>query len=100
MNHAPNPTNPGRNRRLGRSGGRTRSMSKSTAANPRADHDGWWTRAHALTLVVVVVTAVLLVLCWSLVQPFVNPIAWALALAVVAHPLHGWIARRIGKPGL
>ena len=42
----------------------------------------------------------LLVLCWRLVQPFAAPLAWALALAVVAHPLHGWIARRIKAPGL
>jgi predicted PurR-regulated permease PerM len=29
-----------------------------------------------------------------------GPVAWAFALAVVAHPLHGWIARRVDKPGL
>jgi predicted PurR-regulated permease PerM len=35
-----------------------------------------------------------------LIQPFLSPLAWALALGVVAHPLHGWIAKRIKKPGL
>jgi len=62
--------------------------------------EGWWTREHALVVVLVAATALLLFLCWLLVQPFLGPIAWALALAVVAHPLHGWIARRIEKPGL
>ena len=60
----------------------------------------WWTREHALIVVLVVATALLLFLCWQLVQPFLTPIAWALALAVVAHPLHSWIARKIDKPGL
>ena len=40
------------------------------------------------------------VFCWQLVYPFLTPIAWALALAVIAHPLHGWIARRIKQPGI
>ena len=44
--------------------------------------------------------ALLLILCWQLVQPFMGPVAWAFALAVVGHPLHGWIARRVDKPGL
>ena len=53
-----------------------------------------------LVIVLFVATGILLVLCWQLVRPFINPIAWALALAVVAHPLHGWLAHRIKKPGL
>jgi predicted PurR-regulated permease PerM len=53
-----------------------------------------------LVVVLVVATALLLFACWRLLQPFVGPIAWALALAVVAHPMHRWLARRIGKPGI
>jgi predicted PurR-regulated permease PerM len=33
-------------------------------------------------------TGLALYLCWLLAQPFLTAIAWALALAVVAHPLH------------
>ena len=29
-----------------------------------------------------------------------SPLAWALALAVVAYPLHGWLTHKIKKPGL
>ena len=64
------------------------------------NRDAWWTRDHVLVIVLFVATGILVVLCWKLVQPFVTPLAWALALAVVAHPLHGWLARRIKKPGL
>jgi predicted PurR-regulated permease PerM len=71
----------------------------ASSAQP-VNHEGWWTRDHSLIVVLVGSTGVLLVLCWQLVQPFLTPIAWALALAVVAHPLHRWIARRIKQPGI
>jgi predicted PurR-regulated permease PerM len=64
------------------------------------NRDAWWTRDHVLVIVLFVATAILLMLCWQLVRPFVTPLAWALALAVVAHPVYGWLARRIKKPGL
>ena len=63
------------------------------------NREGWWTRDHALIVVLVAATALLLFFCWRLVYPFLTPIAWALALAVVAHPLHSWIAGRIKHPG-
>jgi predicted PurR-regulated permease PerM len=74
----------------------------SDPANPKhaADRSGWWTRDRALTAVLVAATAILLFLCWLLVQPFLAPLAWAIALAVVAHPLHGWIERRIHAPNV
>jgi predicted PurR-regulated permease PerM len=55
---------------------------------------------EGMALSLLVASGILLVLCWQLVRPFVIPLAWALALAVVAHPLHGWLARQIKKPGL
>jgi predicted PurR-regulated permease PerM len=39
-------------------------------------------------------------LCWLLALPFLQAITWALALAVVAHPLHRWISRKIGRKDL
>lgn len=45
--------------------------------------------------------ALLVLLCGALALPFVPAITWAMALAVVAHPLHVWIERRVpGKPDL
>lgn len=46
-------------------------------------------------------TAVAVVICLGLAAPFVPAITWALALAVVAHPIHAWIQKRLpGKPVL
>ena len=67
---------------------------------PPVNRDAWWTRDHVLVIVLFVATGILLVLCWQLVRPFITPLAWALALAVVAHPVHGWLAQQIKKPGL
>jgi predicted PurR-regulated permease PerM len=75
-------------------------MNDPVASSQPVNREGWWTRDHALIVVLVGATALLLALCWQLVRPFLTPLAWALALAVVAHPLHGWLARRIKHPGV
>lgn len=59
------------------------------------DEAGWLTRERALVLVLVAATALALVLCYLVVQPFIPMLAWALALAIVARPLHQAIASRI-----
>jgi predicted PurR-regulated permease PerM len=38
-------------------------------------------------------TCIALYLCWQLVRPFLAAITWALALAVVGHPLQRWLER-------
>lgn len=75
-------------------------MNDPAPSDQPVNREGWWTRDHALVVVLVGATALLLALCWRLVHPFLTPIAWALALAVVAHPMHGWLARRIKHPGI
>jgi predicted PurR-regulated permease PerM len=45
-------------------------------------------------------TAVLLALCAALAIPFIPAVAWALALAIIAWPVHEWIARRVQRPGV
>jgi predicted PurR-regulated permease PerM len=64
------------------------------------ESDGWWTRDRALVLVLAAVTVLLVWLCYRMAQPFLPAIAWAVALAVVAHPLHGWLEARLARPGL
>ena len=49
------------------------------------------TRTAALLLA----TGVAIYLCWLIVSPFLAVLTWALALAVVAHPWHGWLERRM-----
>lgn len=60
----------------------------------------WWSREHTLLVVLVFATALLIYLCWLIALPFLGPLTWALALAVVAHPLHSWIARRVRNTNL
>jgi len=75
-------------------------MADPVTSDQPVNREGWWTREHSLVIVLVAATALLLFLCWQIIQPFVASVAWALALAIIAHPLHGWIARRIDKPSL
>jgi predicted PurR-regulated permease PerM len=49
-------------------------------------------------LVMIALTAVALWLCWLLFEPFVAPLTWALALAVVAAPMYRWICGRSRHP--
>ena len=46
----------------------------------------------------VLITLASLYLCWVLARPFLAIITWALALAVVAHPWHARLERRL-RPG-
>ncbi len=57
-------------------------------------------REHVRLAVLALVSALAAYLCWRLLQPFVAPMTWALVLAVVAHPLHEAIARRVRWPSL
>lgn len=43
-------------------------------------------RSHSHTFVLMASTAIGLYLCWRLAQPFLSPLVWALALAVVFSP--------------
>jgi predicted PurR-regulated permease PerM len=64
------------------------------------NREGWWTRDHALIVVLVATTTLLLFLCALLIKPFFGPIAWAIALAVVANPFHRWIASKVPNPSI
>ena len=39
-------------------------------------------------------------ICYRLALPFTPGLAWALALAVIAHPLHEWIKRHVKREGI
>lgn len=73
-------------------------MSKPPETQRPTTGGGWLSRERALTLVLVAATALAFYVCYRLALPFLPAITWALALAVVAHPLHGMIARRIKSP--
>lgn len=57
-------------------------------------------RPHrAGTVVILGLTALGLAICAGLTAPFVSALAWALAFAVLAWPLHRWLERRLRHPG-
>ena len=72
-------------------------MPSKSAANDD-ESDGALSHSQGALLVLVVATAIFLWLAFLLVQPFLGPLAWALALAVVGAPLHKWICRRSRNP--
>jgi len=52
----------------------------------------WW--------VLLLVTAILLYLCWRMVQPFLNVILWATVLVILFYPVHRRLLHRIKSPSL
>ena len=67
---------------------------------PPEPHDAWLTRERVLVLVLAIVTLLVGVLGFRLVQPFVPAITWALVLAVMANPMHEALLRRLRRPWL
>lgn len=54
---------------------------------------GWFSRERVITLVLVAITAIVFYLCYLLTVPFLPALAWALALAIIVHPVHQWLTR-------
>lgn len=68
----------------------------ATAAQKK-ETGGWLTRERARAIVFAVLAAVVAVLCWLVIQELITSIAWALAFAVVAWPLHARLARKFKR---
>ena len=58
---------------------------------------GWLSRRRALVIVLAVATAAALYLCFLMALPFLPALSMALALAVIARPLHRWVKSRVGN---
>jgi predicted PurR-regulated permease PerM len=70
-------------------------------AVPSPKVDGPLTSGRPLRPVALaIVTLVLIALCVYLAIPFLPALTWALALAILAWPLHVWIIRHIHRPTL
>ena len=66
----------------------------------RGENNGWFTRERILVAVLAIITVIVFYLCYLLTAPFVPALAWALAIAVVAHPLHEWLRRHLKHPSI
>lgn len=55
--------------------------------------------ARVRTSILVAAIGVAFYLCWMMLRPFLAVITWGAALAILAHPLHTWLARR-ARPNL
>jgi predicted PurR-regulated permease PerM len=75
----------------------TETPPVTTAA---ASSNDWGSRSHVQTLVLMFATALGIYLCYLMSVPFLSPLAWALALAVLFSPLQGWLETKFGNPSL
>jgi predicted PurR-regulated permease PerM len=55
-------------------------------------------RIQARWIALLIATAIALYLCWLMLQPFVNVLAWAIVLVVVFHPVHRRLLARTNRP--
>jgi predicted PurR-regulated permease PerM len=55
-------------------------------------------RFRARWLALLGATLLAMFVCWLMLQPFVDVLLWAIVLAIVFHPLHGWLLRRVRRP--
>jgi len=62
---------------------------------PRLGPGPTYSRERMLLLVLIGITTIVFYLCYRLTEPFIPALTWALALAVIGHPLHDWLHRRL-----
>jgi predicted PurR-regulated permease PerM len=55
-------------------------------------------RIQARWLALLIATAIALYLCWLMVQPFVNVLAWASVLVILFYPVHRRLVSRTHRP--
>ena len=63
-------------------------------------NDGWLTRERVLAGFLIAFTVGILFLCYRITVPFVPAITWAVALAIIAYPLHQRLRRRLNNRSL
>jgi predicted PurR-regulated permease PerM len=67
--------------------------------DPNEAHN-WGSRRHVQTLVLMAATALGVFLCYRLAFPFLAPLVWALALAVLFVPFQRWMESKVASPSM
>src|SRR5688572_22732970 len=63
-------------------------------------NNGVFTRDRLLTVVLAILTGIAVYVCYRIIEPFIPPIAFALALAVATQRPFRWLKRRVGRETL
>lgn len=71
-----------------------------TKQSPLTVATDWGSRSHVHALVLIALTSFGVFATVRLGLPFLGPLAWALALAVLFNPVHRWLERKIKRPNL
>lgn len=74
--------------------------TNETPQLPIAVETDWGSSNHVQTLMLMLATALSVYLCYLMALPFLAPLAWALALAVLFAPLQTWLERRLRQASL
>jgi len=85
-------------KRAHRSGEAKRELETETVASPIATD--WASRIPVQSLVLMVAIAFGVYLCYQLASPFLPPLVWALALAVLFAPLQRWLESKTKRHNL
>lgn len=64
------------------------------------DRRGWLSHERMLALVLLAMTIIATYLSYRILQPFLPALCWALALGIIADPLHQRIAGKVRFPGV
>jgi predicted PurR-regulated permease PerM len=70
------------------------------ATTPTDEDDGWITRKRAVAAGLTIATIATFYVCYRLVVPFLAPLAWALALAVISLPMHRRISAWVSSANI
>ncbi|PIS28679.1 MAG: AI-2E family transporter, partial [Candidatus Marinimicrobia bacterium CG08_land_8_20_14_0_20_45_22] len=62
--------------------------------------DGWESRSHIKTIVLIVATVCGGYLCYRIAVPFLSVLVWAIVLAVLFNPLQRWLELKLKHPNL
>lgn len=63
-------------------------------STPRTETPAWFNRERVRSLGFIGVTVLVAYLCYLVARPFIPALAWAVALAVIAYPIHSRLLRR------